>query len=255
MRSILLLFVTLAPLAWGADVYNSPNDDGIAGGSAGVPINGSPVLLNLYIDGGPIDSAPADKCTGNGDGDELCGWQLRLDASGGMIIEAFTPAGTVVGTSSALTLRANGLDAINPSAGPQPVGTVTVSSQGEGELRLTSGLAVGSTLFAQAIPDAILASTAIDADSDGVTDSADNCTLVQNADQRDTNGDGYGNACDPDLNNDLIVNTIDLGLFRTVFFTADADADFNGDGIVNTLDLGQLKLQFFNPPGPSGLAP
>ena len=28
------------------------------------------------------------------------------------------------------------------------------------------------------------------------------CTLIANADQRDTNGDGYGNLCDADLNND-----------------------------------------------------
>ena len=83
----------------------------------------------------------------------------------------------------------------------------------------------------------------------------DNCTLVPNANQRDTDGDGYGNICDADINNDGIVNVIDLGLFRAVFFTGDADADFNGDGIVNVIDLGVLKSGFFQPPGPSGLNP
>ncbi|MFK8016193.1 MAG: S8 family serine peptidase, partial [Gammaproteobacteria bacterium] len=34
---------------------------------------------------------------------------------------------------------------------------------------------------------------AVDTDGDGVADSADNCTLIANADQRDTNGDGFGN--------------------------------------------------------------
>ena len=29
---------------------------------------------------------------------------------------------------------------------------------------------------------------------------------MANPDQRDTNGDGFGNACDADLNNDNIVN-------------------------------------------------
>ncbi|MFK7886542.1 MAG: proprotein convertase P-domain-containing protein [Gammaproteobacteria bacterium] len=90
-----------------------------------------------------------------------------------------------------------------------------------------------------------------DSDGDGVTDDVDNCTMVANADQRDTNGDGFGNACDADLNNDCIVNVVDLGLLRSVFFTADDDADLNGDGIVNVVDLGLLRLGFFNPPGPA----
>ncbi|MEO1574838.1 MAG: endonuclease/exonuclease/phosphatase family protein, partial [Pseudomonadota bacterium] len=94
-----------------------------------------------------------------------------------------------------------------------------------------------------------------DTDGDGVVDTVDNCTLVPNADQRDTNGDGFGNVCDADLNNDGIVNVIDLGLLRTVFFTNDADADFNGDGVVNVIDLGILRVGFFAPPGPSGNAP
>ncbi|MFK7885218.1 MAG: thrombospondin type 3 repeat-containing protein, partial [Gammaproteobacteria bacterium] len=96
----------------------------------------------------------------------------------------------------------------------------------------------------------------VDTDGDGITDSADNCTLIANADQRDTNGDGFGNACDADLNNDNIVNAVDLGLFRTQFFMAgDIDADFNGDLIVNAIDLGILRVGFFAPPGPSGTAP
>ncbi len=95
------------------------------------------------------------------------------------------------------------------------------------------------------------APTVNDTDSDGVADDVDNCTDVANADQLDTNGDGFGNACDADLNNDCIVNVVDLGLLRTVFFTADADADFNGDGIVNVIDLGLMRLAFFSPPGPA----
>ena len=96
---------------------------------------------------------------------------------------------------------------------------------------------------------------AADSDGDGVADSDDNCTTVANGDQRDSNGDGYGNVCDADLNNDGIVNVVDLGLLRSVFFSADADADFNGDGIVNIIDLGTLRALFLSPPGPSGVAP
>ncbi|MFK8014177.1 MAG: thrombospondin type 3 repeat-containing protein [Gammaproteobacteria bacterium] len=91
---------------------------------------------------------------------------------------------------------------------------------------------------------------AVDTDGDGVDDSVDNCSTVANPAQIDSNGDGFGNRCDADLNNDLIVNVADLGLLRAVFFTADADADFNGDNVVNVSDLGILRSAFFQPPGP-----
>ena len=90
----------------------------------------------------------------------------------------------------------------------------------------------------------------LDADGDAVVDDADNCVDVPNQDQRDSNGDGYGNLCDPDLNGDEIVNFIDLGMMKSVFFGNDADADLNGDGVVNFLDLGIMKSFFFGSPGP-----
>ncbi len=92
-----------------------------------------------------------------------------------------------------------------------------------------------------------------DVDTDQVPDINDNCTLVANGNQRDTDDDGFGNACDADLNNDGIINVIDLGLLRTRFFTTDEDADFNGDGTVNVIDLGILRVAFFGTPGPSGV--
>ncbi len=92
-----------------------------------------------------------------------------------------------------------------------------------------------------------------DRDGDGIRDAEDNCTEVANADQRDTDRDGYGNLCDADLNNDGSVDFLDLGLFKAVFFTGDADADLNGDGSVDFLDLGLMKAGFFQAPGPSGL--
>ena len=69
----------------------------------------------------------------------------------------------------------------------------------------------------------------------------------------DADGDGIGNRCDADFNNDCIVNALDLGIFRSVFFSADAEADLNVDGIVNALDLGLFRSRFFQPPGPSGV--
>ncbi len=54
----------------------------------------------------------------------------------------------------------------------------------------------------------------IDADNDLVDDAVDNCLGAANTSQRDTDGDGYGNWCDADLNNDLKVNFADLSIFR-----------------------------------------
>jgi hypothetical protein len=99
----------------------------------------------------------------------------------------------------------------------------------------------------------------LDTDGDGVADNfdleADNCTLVDNPDQRNTDGDNYGNICDADFTQDGNVNGFDLGYFKSVFFSSDPDGDLNGDGSVNGFDLGIFKGLFFKPPGPSGLDP
>ncbi len=95
-----------------------------------------------------------------------------------------------------------------------------------------------------------------DSDGDGVLDDADNCTLAANSNQDDTDADGYGNACDADVNNDGVINATDLGLFRLGFFSMGVTVtDFNGDGVTNAIDLGILRLSFFGAPGPSAFAP
>ena len=99
-----------------------------------------------------------------------------------------------------------------------------------------------------------------DSDGDGVIDVCDNCIDVVNNGQDgnpaqcDTDEDGFGNHCDADLNNNGVVNVIDLGRMKQVFFSNDADADLNCNGTVNTIDLGLMKARFFQAPGPSGLA-
>ena len=95
-----------------------------------------------------------------------------------------------------------------------------------------------------------------DADNDTVCDDIDNCTLVSNLAQRDTDGDGYGNFCDADLNGDLQTDLSDFSLFRIAFSTTeDPDADFDGSGSVDLTDFSLFRVMFGSPPGPSGLNP
>lgn len=96
---------------------------------------------------------------------------------------------------------------------------------------------------------------AVDTDGDGYDDNSDNCTLVANPDQRDTDEDGFGNRCDGDFDNDLQINAVDLGVLRANFFSAFPDTDLDGDGITNTVDLGIFKAAFFGVPGPTSSTP
>ncbi len=94
-----------------------------------------------------------------------------------------------------------------------------------------------------------------DADGDGVANATDNCIVTPNPTQLDTNGDNYGNACDPDLDNNCLINFGDLALFRSAFHPRpyDADADFDGDGFVNFGDLSVVRQFFLASPGPTNL--
>lgn len=155
----------------------------------------------------------------------------------------------------------------NPFTSPENFGSLagfsTAAAPGEGmafyktEVSQATGGDVVTTTFAGTwtlgLDGTLTYAADVDTDGDGISDSADNCTLVANADQTDGDADGIGNACDADFNNDCIVNVIDLGILRTVFFTNDAEADLNNDGVVNVIDLGIFRTLFFGVPGPSGL--
>jgi hypothetical protein len=98
----------------------------------------------------------------------------------------------------------------------------------------------------------------VDTDGDGIADTLDNCTLVSNANQRDTNGDGYGNICDPDFNGDGTVNINDFNRLKArlnILPVVDVDTDLDGNGAVNINDFNRLKSFLGKPTGPSGLHP
>ena len=68
-----------------------------------------------------------------------------------------------------------------------------------------------------------------DDDGDGVDDDDDTCRLIPNADQRDTDGDGLGDACDPDDDNDGVPDEDDNCVVVANPDQQDSDGDGRGD--------------------------
>ncbi|MBL8199380.1 MAG: DUF1566 domain-containing protein [Chromatiales bacterium] len=99
-----------------------------------------------------------------------------------------------------------------------------------------------------------------DADGDGIPDTSDNCTLVPNPNQCDSDGDSYGNRCDGDMNNNGATNAQDTALFRQQLGQPSVGptynkADLNCNGAVNAQDTALFRQLLGAPPGPSGLRP
>ena len=90
----------------------------------------------------------------------------------------------------------------------------------------------------------------VDEDDDGVTDDLDNCREFVNPNQSDSDDDGYGNWCDPDYDNNGIVNFGDLNHFVRAWGSANPDIDLNDDGTIDFGDFVVFAHYFYRAPGP-----
>lgn len=118
-----------------------------------------------------------------------------------------------------------------------------------------SGLAL--TLLVSIAGRPALANPQPDSDADGIADSADNCVSVGNPLQCDSDGDGFGNRCDGDMNNNGATNAQDSVLFRAQLSQPSVApaynaADINCSGAVNAQDSVLFRAPLGNPPGPTG---
>jgi hypothetical protein len=175
------------------------------------------VFTSLGINPGPADCHPLHGTNGNIVGVNGCGIlpigsviDPSLGNNGGP-----TQTHALVGGGVAVNAGSNAL-AVDQSAN-----ALANDQRGAGYPRIGGGT-VDAGAF-ELLPDT---------DADGVIDEIDNCDLVPNPDQLDTDGDGAGNACDADDDGDGVADGSD-----NCPLVANPDqADFDSDGIGDTCD-------------------
>jgi hypothetical protein len=90
----------------------------------------------------------------------------------------------------------------------------------------------------------------VDGDNDSVPESRDNCFAIPNADQKDSDGDGFGDACDPDFIDPDNDGVIDTKDNCDVKFNPD-QKDSDGDGFGDVCDAINAGIETYIP-GPFG---
>ncbi len=91
-----------------------------------------------------------------------------------------------------------------------------------------------SLVLDHGVPFRVLSPVA-DTDSDSISDAFDNCLLIANNDQADFDGDGLGDACDINADNDPLVDVFDAFLQNTTEWF-DLDNDGTGDNADSDAD-------------------
>ncbi|MBL8202014.1 MAG: thrombospondin type 3 repeat-containing protein [Chromatiales bacterium] len=135
--------------------------------------------------------------------------------------------------------------------------TITGSGSGQSVFGTTQDLPLSSTTLTLRVD---ITPTPDDLDGDSIPNNLDNCTLVANASQCDSDGDGFGNQCDGDFNNNGVTNAQDTiqmrqRLGQPSVAPAYNVADLNCNGTVNAQDTVLFRGLLGLPPGPSGVQP
>jgi hypothetical protein len=114
------------------------------------------------------------------------------------------------------------------------------------------------------------AGSVVDTDGDAVPDLFDNCRDGSNGnpsangpfaavgacntpEQLDTDGDGFGNPCDGDLNQSGLVDGSDTSIMFGLLFQAGNAGDLDCTGLTDGSDVSALFTLLFKNPGPGAL--
>jgi hypothetical protein len=108
------------------------------------------------------------------------------------------------------------------------------------------------------------AGSVVDSDGDAVPDLFDNCRNTDNgpfaavgacgtAEQLDSDGDGYGNPCDGDLDQSGLTNGVDFTAMFGLLFGSNNAGDLDCTGLTNGVDFTAMFALLFTVPGPGAL--
>lgn len=102
------------------------------------------------------------------------------------------------------------------------------------------------------------AGSIVDTDTDLIPDVFDNCPFHPNgpggstgscSNQEDTDGNGFGNPCDGDLNNSGLTDGVDFTLMFGLLFQAGNAGDLNCSGLTDGVDFTLMFDRLFKVPG------
>ena len=131
-------------------VYHSPSGNGSNPGWPH-PLTGPTDTLELYLSPGPAATPGGQEICLDGTGDEICGFTLRIESTGGLTLDALTPDVTndiLVHQNSPTSWTLNRINGLTGDSAPVRLGSLAVGVSGAtGEVRVGLGSeAVGAAL-------------------------------------------------------------------------------------------------------------